>query len=115
VIEVSGASDADLATYMHHAQALLFPSFVEGYGLPLVEALSAGVPVIASDLEVFRELAGSRPTYLDPLDGLGWLRAITSVASPARDPHDRANRQPFSAPRWSDHFAIVDAALESIP
>ena len=115
VIEVPDASDADLATYMHYAQALLFPSFVEGYGLPLVEALSAGVPVIASDLEVFRELAGSRPTYLDPLDGLGWLRAITSVASPARGPHDRAHLQPFSAPRWSDHFAIVDAALESIP
>lgn len=115
VIEAPGASDAELATYLHHAQALLFPSFVEGYGLPLVEALSAGVPVIASDLEVFRELAGTRPTYLDPLDGLGWLRAITAAASPARAPVENAHVQAFVAPSWSDHFAVVDAALESLP
>ena len=41
-----------------HARGLLFPTFAEGYGMPLVEALSVGTPVIASQLPVFREVAG---------------------------------------------------------
>ncbi|HEU0203317.1 MAG TPA: glycosyltransferase family 1 protein, partial [Burkholderiaceae bacterium] len=67
VIERGACPDAELSTWVHHAQALLFPSFVEGYGLPLLEALQAGTPVIASDLPVFREIAGRIPEYVDPL------------------------------------------------
>jgi glycosyltransferase involved in cell wall biosynthesis len=61
VVHRSGCSDAELGNYLQHAQALLFPSFVEGYGLPLIEALSLGVPAIASDLAVFRETTGDIP------------------------------------------------------
>jgi glycosyltransferase involved in cell wall biosynthesis len=52
VVQRTGCSDPELANYLRHAQALLFPSFAEGYGLPLIEALSLGVPAIASDLPV---------------------------------------------------------------
>ncbi|ETN86862.1 capsule polysaccharide biosynthesis protein [Necator americanus] len=45
VIELHGCSDEELRTWIQHAQALLFPSFVEGYGMPLVEALALGVPL----------------------------------------------------------------------
>ena len=113
VIEKPGASDADLATYMHHAQALLFPSFVEGYGLPLVEALSAGVPVVASTLSVFRELAGDLPAYVDPLDGPGWLARIDALSSPLAA-RKSGSLQGFHAPTWANHFATVDALLESL-
>ena len=68
VTEIPHCADGELATWLHHAQALLFPSFAEGYGLPLVEALSQGVPVIASDLPVFREIAGDTPDYVGPLE-----------------------------------------------
>ena len=61
VFERSDCTDEQLVTYLHHAQALLFPSFIEGYGLPLVEALELGVPVIASNLPVFREFAADVP------------------------------------------------------
>ena len=87
VFEYSVCSDAELATWLHHAQALLFPSFAEGYGMPLVEALAQGVPVIASDLPVFREIAGDIPEYIDPLDGKRWSELIVEYAlveSPAR-------------------------------
>jgi glycosyltransferase involved in cell wall biosynthesis len=113
VIEKSDASDADLATYMHHARALLFPSFVEGYGLPLVEALAAGTPVIASDIPVFRELAGDLPTYADPLDAHRWLALLRKAAYTARASSE--DLQYFRAPSWRAHFEKVDELLRTLP
>ena len=55
------------------ARAVLLPSFAEGFGMPVAEALAAGVPVIASDIAALREVGGDVPEYLDPIDGLGWL------------------------------------------
>jgi glycosyltransferase involved in cell wall biosynthesis len=113
VIELSRCRDAQLFAYMKHARALLFPSFVEGYGLPLVEALAAGTPVIASDLRVFRELAGDIPDYLSPIDGLGWSRTIEAYAleaSPERAAQ-LARLQGWRAPRWDDHFTLVERWL----
>ncbi|WP_321879282.1 glycosyltransferase family 4 protein [Paraburkholderia bannensis] len=116
VIELHGCSDEDLRTWMQHAQALLFPSFVEGYGMPLVEALALGVPVIASDLGVFREIADDIPDYLDPLDGPGWLANVETYAAPTSGARkaqlERIER--FRAPSWSDHFEAVDEFLASL-
>ncbi len=82
VVEAAGLSTPGLRRLMAGARALLMPSFGEGFGLPVAEALVAGAPVIASDLDVFREVAGDAPDYLDPIDGLGWLRAIRDYAEP---------------------------------
>lgn len=116
VIELPSCSDGLLATYLHHAVALLFPTFAEGYGLPLIEALSVGTPVIASDLAVFREVAGNIPEYLDPLDGPAWLAAIEAYAAPVSEPRDaQINRMAgFVPPVWADHFQRVDAFLDSL-
>jgi glycosyltransferase involved in cell wall biosynthesis len=114
VIEESHCTDERLAAWLRHAQALLFPSFAEGYGLPLAEALAHGVPVIASDLPAFREIAGAIPEYLDPLDGAGWLRVIdqyADAAHPARAAQQR-RMQAFRPPTWREHFAAVDEFLE---
>ena len=77
VIEVAGLPSAAVARLMASARALLMPSFGEGYGLPIVEARAAGVPVIASDIPVFHEIAPDA-TFRRPLDGAGWLDAIKS-------------------------------------
>ncbi|HEY8162097.1 MAG TPA: glycosyltransferase family 1 protein [Methylocystis sp.] len=82
VIEAGGLSTPGLRRLMAGARALLMPSFGEGFGLPLAEALVAGAPVIASDIEVFREVGGDAPDFLHPLDGLGWLQAIRDYAVP---------------------------------
>lgn len=113
VIELSRCDDSQLAAYMANARALLFPSFVEGYGLPLVEALAAGTPVIASNLKVFQELASDIPDYLSPVDGLGWSRAIEAYAhdgSPARAAQ-LARMENWNPPLWEDHFADVERWL----
>jgi alpha-1,2-rhamnosyltransferase len=58
-------SDTDLAYCYEHARALVFPSMVEGFGLPLVEALSYGLPVLASDIPVHREVGKTSCTFFD--------------------------------------------------
>ncbi|KVD75827.1 hypothetical protein WS62_03625 [Burkholderia sp. ABCPW 14] len=110
VVELAHCNDASLATYLHHAQALVFPSLVEGYGMPLIEALSANVPVIASDLDVFREIAGEIPDYLDPLDGPAWMDRIDAYTC-----HDSKERKAqiarlarFRTPTWKQHFEIAE-------
>jgi glycosyltransferase involved in cell wall biosynthesis len=116
VLEVGACSDAELARYLRHARALLFPSFAEGYGLPLVEALALGTPVIASELEVFREIAGAVPDFLHPLDGTGWLQRVHEYA--ARDSTARAVQcarlAGFCAPTWKDHFDRVEGFMETL-
>ncbi len=120
VTEVDACSDAQLVNYLQHAQALLFPSFTEGFGMPVAEALAHGVPVIASDLPVFREFAGPIPEYLS-LGGtdLGealWATAIADYALPgsARRTAQMARMAAYVAPTWTGHFAQVDAWLAEL-
>lgn len=61
-------SDEEMKWYMQHAKALLFPSFYEGFGIPPLEALALGTPVIASDIPVLRETFGGTVHYIDPMD-----------------------------------------------
>ncbi len=116
VIELHSCSDTDLSTYLFHAQSLLFPSFAEGYGLPLMEALTFGIPVIASDLPVFREIAGDIPEYLDPLDSMGWLATIEAYSLP-NHPQRTAQenrRRDFNPPTWAGHFQLVKGLMERL-
>ncbi len=68
VIFFGAADDEDLHSLYTHAQALLFPSLMEGFGLPPLEALSCGCPVIASDIPVHREILKNMVTYFSPID-----------------------------------------------
>ncbi len=106
--------DRALSTWLRHARALLFPSFAEGFGMPLVEALALGVPVIASDLPAFREIAGAIPEYLDPCDQVGWQSAIMDYTLPhgVRRPQQCERMRDFSAPSWSGHFERVDFLMD---
>ena len=114
VVELGHCDDNELAGHLSSARALLFPSLVEGYGLPLIEALRAGTPVIASDLPVFREIGQGIPELLDPLDGPAWERAILSYAEEKNDRREK-QLQPlaaFRAPTWHEHFSNVDSWIE---
>ncbi len=116
VIEESRCSDTQLATWLHHAQALLFPSFAEGYGMPLVEALSVGLPVIANDLPAFREIAGDIPEYVDALDGVGWkalILAYTQSNHPKREAQLERLKH-FVVPTWRAHFEQVEGFLAEV-
>ena len=111
VVEMPDCTDAELARNLEGARALLFPSLIEGYGLPLVESLRAGTPVIAADLPVFREIGGDVPEYLDPLAPDAWEQAILNYAeadSPARTGQLKRLKG-YQAPTWDEHFSKVEA------
>ncbi len=116
VEERGNAGDDVLAALMKGARALLLPSFAEGYGLPVAEALAVGIPVICSDLPALREIGGDVPEYIDPLDGAGWRRVILDYAQP-NSPRRAAQCErllSWSAPRWEDHFHQVRTIIDRL-
>ena len=61
----NGINDKSLEYAYSNARALVFPSYAEGFGLPLVEAMQRGLPAMASDIPVFREIGGDFMAYFD--------------------------------------------------
>ena len=115
VHEFNRTSDADATRLLAGARALLMPSFAEGFGLPIAEALALGVPVLCSDIAVFREVGGEVPEFIDPLDGPKWLAAIEQYSA-ADSPQRKAqlNRlAAWSAPTWQQHFDKLAAHLDT--
>jgi len=66
ILHLADANDAELLQAYRHARGLVFPSLAEGYGLPIVEALAEGLPVLASDIPAHREVGGADCAYFDP-------------------------------------------------
>lgn len=73
----------DLPVMYHMAEAFVYPSRFEGFGIPIVEALSAGVPVIAATGSCLEEAGGPRSLYVDPDDVAGMTAAMKRVLSDA--------------------------------
>jgi glycosyltransferase involved in cell wall biosynthesis len=90
VIEVAGLPTPDYKRLLDHSRALLAPSFAEGFGFPVAEALASGVPVIASDIPPFREQGAQGVQHHDPQSEEAWRRAIVDVAFAApQTPRER--------------------------
>ncbi|MCX6794208.1 MAG: glycosyltransferase family 1 protein [Candidatus Gottesmanbacteria bacterium] len=79
-IQPKTVTDAELWNLYQNAQAFVFPSFMEGFGLPALEALANNCPVIASDIPVFHEILGSSATYFDPYRVDDLARILKSAA-----------------------------------
>lgn len=113
---VAGLSAGALRKLVANARALLMPSFAEGYGLPIVEALSLGAPAIVSDIPVFREIAQGRAIFLSPIDGAGWRDAIgeLSAADSSRRQEAVRDTRGFAPPSWDGYFAKVEEFLATL-
>jgi len=111
----TNAADSEAARLIKDARALLMPSHAEGYGLPVIEALQMGVPVIASDIPSFREVGQGIAFLLNINDEGGWKRAIGRFAF-ADDERDRQLEMMgrFVPPTWTSHFAILDPWLDRL-
>lgn len=72
-------SDDDLAKALSRALCFLFPSRIEGFGLPAVEAMALGCPLIASTSPCLPEVCDDAALYADPEDADSWIRAIRQL------------------------------------
>lgn len=73
----------DLPVLYHLAAAFIFPSRYEGFGLPVVEAMASGTPVVSSDRTSLPEVAGDAAVLLDPDDAEGWFTAVRRILTDA--------------------------------
>jgi glycosyltransferase involved in cell wall biosynthesis len=79
-----GSTDEEYHQLLREATALVSASHDEGFGIPLVEAMTWGTPVVVSDIPVFREVGGAAATYVDADDAEGFARAVKELDDPAR-------------------------------
>jgi glycosyltransferase involved in cell wall biosynthesis len=83
---VRNAADADLPDFYRHAAVFVYPSLYEGFGLPLLEAMASGVPVVASRVSCLPEVGGDAALYFDPADADDCTRQLLAVL---RNPEQR--------------------------
>jgi glycosyltransferase involved in cell wall biosynthesis len=76
--------DADMPAVYRQAMALFYPSRHEGFGLPIVEAMACGTPVVASNASSIPEVAGAGALLADPDDAAGFADGLLRIA---RSPH----------------------------
>ncbi len=104
--------DATLADLYAGAAATICPSRIEGFGLPLAEALRLGCPVVASNIPPHREVGGTVVRFFPPGDAVALARQLRAVL---QNPGPPAPRRRQAAPfTWNRAAALTDALLQRI-
>ncbi len=79
VIHIGYVPDDDLPAMICGAEALVYPSLAEGFGLPVIEAMACGTPVICSNAPALPEIAEGAALMVDPNDVDGWAKALMQL------------------------------------
>jgi glycosyltransferase involved in cell wall biosynthesis len=106
---------AELAEVYRRAAVVLVPSEAEGFGLPVIEALACGTPLVASDIPALREAGGPAATFAPVGDVGAWADAVRGVlANPDATP-SRAERLAWSARfSWDAHAETIARAYHTL-
>ncbi len=112
---VERPNDATVDYLYKNAFAVAFPTFNEGFGLPVIEAFQRGTPVVASDIGVLHEVAGDYADYFNPKDKEDFVRCIRKM-SENTDEYEKRKKQlesfvPFT---WDESAEAMENALEKV-
>ena len=115
VIRLGRVSDRELRALYDNATALAFPSLTEGFGLPAVEAMACGCPVIATTSGAVPEVCGDAVLYADPRDPVAWTEAMDRVALDAdlRSTLSKLGKLKATAYKWETSARILLALLRT--
>lgn len=83
ILQLSGLSDEEIANLLHRSSLHILPSLYEGFGMPIVEAMTVNTPVIASDIPVLHESSGGSAVYFNPHSASDLSQKITQVLTDA--------------------------------
>ncbi|HEX5871000.1 MAG TPA: glycosyltransferase family 1 protein, partial [Longimicrobium sp.] len=90
IVQVPFVDRKTLAALYRRTALVVYPSEREGFGLPLVEAMACGAPILAADLAVFREVGGDVAQYVTRDDADGWAEALGDALDRLASPEARA-------------------------
>lgn len=111
VDQARGLTREQLAELYRRAAAVVVPSEAEGFGLPVIEALACGAPVIASDIPTLREAGGDAAIYCPVGDIMRWAEALSGVLlHPSTAPSREARLAHISRFSWREHARIIGEA-----
>ena len=80
-----GINDFKLASLYRHAEAFVFPSLYEGFGIPVLEAFACKCPCIISNVSSLPEIGGNAAAYFDPSDSLSILSSVTNIINDVKE------------------------------
>lgn len=120
VISLGRLSDEELAALLRDCLCLAFPSFVEGFGLPPLEAMAIGCPVVASDRASLPEICDTAVLYASPCDAEAWLACFTRLRDNPKlretlTARGRARAALFQWRASAGHYLEAMAALDALP
>ena len=106
--------DSELPALYAGAAAFAMPSLYEGFGLPCVEAMAAGTPVVAADRAALPEACGGAALLADPRDPRAFAAALLEASGPERERLSAAGRERAGELTWERTAREVDAALDEL-
>jgi glycosyltransferase involved in cell wall biosynthesis len=113
VHQIPRAPRNEVAAYYRSAAAVVMPSISEGFGLPVIEALASGAVVVASDIEVFRQVGGSALVRCALGDLEAWCKAVEEVLL-GRAPSRSERLAAVSKYTWEEHAATIVRAYAAL-
>ena len=109
VHSIGYVQDEELPFWYNAAKALVFPSVYEGFGIPIVEAMACGTPVIAARSSSISEAGGEAALYFDPLDAENLVQQLNNILSD----ESLVDRMQHSGFEQARNFSWERAGLET--
>jgi glycosyltransferase involved in cell wall biosynthesis len=107
----------DVPRLYRDSDLFVFPSIAESFGHPLVEAMASGLPILASDIPVCREICGEAAIYFDPFDEKSLAQAIVHLAEDTtlrKRLSEAGRRRAVSQFNWTDHVRRLVTLIEEV-